>query len=400
VTRWNHGTIVLVNRVFRYRLHPTAKQSDNLRLMLFDHCDLYNAALQERRDAYQHPSKTSIKYVQQCAQLKYIRADDPDQGRWSFTSQQQTLRRLDTAFQAFFKRVKDGGVAGYPRFRSRCRFDTVTFIDGDGGKFIPETKRVHVKGVGHIKVNPHRIVRGTVKQFSITRIRKHWYVNVICVDIPKQVRPLTGNVVGLDRGVTHLLGDSYGNLHENPRYGKRSEDRLAELQRSVSRKKKGSTNRQKAVAKVAALHRHIRNQRSNRLHEISRGLVDEYDLIVLEQLPIRNMTKRPEPKPDPDSPGDYLPNGAAAKSGLNKAILDSGWGVFHRLVGYKAEDAGIETMMVNPRNTSRMCHECSFVAEGNRIKEAFECLRCGHKDHADVNAAKNILRLGLSLRLA
>jgi len=370
--------------------------------MLEDHRSLYNAALQERRDAYNHPSKTSIGYAKQCLQLKDIRNNDPDQKRWSANSQQQTLRRLDKAFQAFFDRIKNGKTPGYPRFRSKYRFDTVTFNNGDGGKLEhknPQPK-VYVKGVGHIKIKLHRQIRGTVKQFSVTRQGKHWYINVICADVPKQIRPLTGAIVGIDRGVTNLLADSDQKLYENPRYGKQSEDRLAELQQSVSRKKRGSNNRRKAARKVAELYRHIRNQRSNRLHEISRELVNEYDLIVLEQLPIGNMTKRPKPKPDPKVPGEYLPNGAAAKAGLNKAILDSGWGVFHNLIGYKAEEAGIEVMTVNPRNTSRMCYQCKFVAEGNRDGEVFECLKCGHKDHADINAAKNILRLGLSLRPA
>lgn len=381
-----------MNRVFRYRLHPTAKQSDGLRLMLADHCDLYNAALQERRDAYRHPSKTAIRYGDQSAQLKDIRAADPDQKRWSFTSQQQTLKRLDTAFQAFFRRIKSGETPGYPRFRSKFRFDTVTFVDGDGGKFLGT--QVRIQGIGHVKVKLHRPVRGIVKQFSVTRVGKHWYLNVICVDVPKQIRPLTGAVVGIDRGVTHLLADSDRKLHENPRFGKQAEERLAVAQRELARKKKKSNNRRRAVERVAKLHRHIRSQRSNRLHEISRKLVDNYDLIVLEDLKIGNMTR--SASGTVEEPGTNV----AQKSGLNKAILDSGWGVFHSLIGYKAEEAGIEVMTVNPRNTSRTCYECGFVAAGNRDEEAFRCLSCGHKDHADINAAKNILRLGLSLQSA
>lgn len=383
-----------MNRVFRYRLHPTAKQSDNLRLMVEDHCTLYNAALQERRDAYRHPSKTSIRYSDQSAQLKEIRANDPDQKRWSFTSQQQTLRRLDTAFQAFFRRIKSGEKPGYPRFRSKFRYDTVTFVNGDGGQFIPETNRVRIQGVGHVKIKLHRPVRGIVKQFSVTRLGRHWYLNLICSDVPKQVRPLTGAVVGIDRGVTHLLSDSDGILHGNPRYGKQAQDDLAEAQQALSRKKRGSKRRRKTVERVAKIHRHVRQQRSDRLHKVSRELVNTYDLIVLEDLKIRNMTK--SASGTVEEPGTNV----AQKSGLNKAILDSGWGVFHRLIGYKAADAGIEVMTMNPRNTSRTCYECLFVAAGNRNGETFECLRCSHKDHADINAAKNILRLGLSLRLS
>jgi putative transposase len=383
-----------MNRVFRYRLYPTAKQSDTLRLMLEDHCSLYNAALQERRDAYRHPSKTLIKYRDQSVQLKTIRQFDPNQKRWSFASQQQTLRRLDVAFQAFFRRIRSGAEPGYPRFRSKHRFDTVTFVNGDGGAFIPETNRVRIQGVGHVKVKLHRPVRGIVKQFSVTRTGRHWYLNLICVDVPQQVRPLTGAVVGIDRGVTHLLADSDGKLHQNPRYGKQSQDDLAKAQRELAGKKRGSNNRRRSVERVAKLHRHIRNQRVNRLHEISRELVNTYDLIVLEDLKIRNMTR--SASGTIEEPGVNV----AQKSGLNRAILDSGWGVLHGLIGYKAEEAGIEVMTVNPRNTSRTCYECKFVDAGNRNGEMFKCLRCGHTDHADINAAKNILRLGLSRRTA
>jgi len=383
-----------MNRTFRYRLRPTAKQSDALRSMLNDHCDLYNAALQERRNAYSHPSKISIRYGDQSAQLKYIRQSTPDQKRWSFTSQQQTLKRLDRTFQAFFRRVKSGKTPGYPRFRSRYRFDTVTFVNGDGGTFLPETSRVRIQGVGHIKINLHRPARGTVKQFSVTRSGKHWHLNLICVDVPKQVRPLTGTMVGIDRGVTHLLADSDGKLHKNPRYKKQSEVSLAKAQQESARKKRGSNNQRRAIEKVAKIHRYIRNQRSDNLHKVSRELVDTYDLIVLEDLKVRNMIR--SASGTIEEPGTNV----AQKSGLNKAILDSGWGVIHNLIGYKAEEAGIEVMTVNPRNTSRTCYECSFVAAGNRNEEAFECLRCGHVDHADINAAKNILWLGLSHRTA
>ena len=165
-----------MGRTFRYRLFPTSKQADNLRLMLADHCDLYNAALQERRDAYRGNGIT-VRYGDQSAQLKAIRAFDPDIARWSFTSEQQTLRRLDKAFQAFFRRIKSGSTPGYPRFRGKRWFDTVTFVDGDGGKFLGD--RVKMQGIGHVKVNLHRPVRGTVKQFSITRTGRHWFLNVI-----------------------------------------------------------------------------------------------------------------------------------------------------------------------------------------------------------------------------
>ncbi len=381
-----------MNRVFRYRIYPTAKQAVSLEQMLRDHCDLYNAALQERRDAWRHPSKTTVRYGDQSAQLKTIRAYDPDQARWSFSSQQQTLKRLDRAFAAFFTRVKRGDTPGYPRFRSHRRFDTVTFIGGDGGAFLADTSRVRMQGIGHVKVKQHRPVRGTIKQFSVTRQGRKWFVNVICVDVPAQVRPLTGAVVGLDRGVTHLLADSDGGFVPNPRHVRSNEERLAAAQQDLARKKRGSRRRRKAAARVASLHRRVSNARRDNLHKVSRSLVDTYDLIVLDDLKVRYMTR--SAKGTPEAPGTNV----AAKSGLNKSILDAGWGVLQDMLAYKAEEAGVQVVLVNPANTSRTCRECGHVAAGNRNREAFACLACGHTAHADTNAACNILRLGLSLR--
>lgn len=378
-----------MNRVFRYRIYPTAKQAVALEQTLRDHCDMYNAALQERRDAYRCGVK--VRYGDQSAQLKEIRADEQYR-RWSFSSQQQTLKRLDRAFAAFFARVKRGETPGYPRFRSHRRFDTVTFIDGDGGAFLGA--RVRMQGIGHVKVKQHRPVRGTVKQFSVTRQGRKWFVNVICADVPAQVRPLTGAVVGLDRGVTHLLADSDGGFVLNPRHVRSNEERLAAAQRDLSRKKRGSRRRRKAAARVAALHRRVSNARRDNLHKVSRRLVDTYDLIALEDLRVRNMTR--SAKGTLDAPGTNV----AAKSGLNKSILDAGWSALAQMIQYKAESAGTDVVFVPAANTSRTCHECGHVAAGNRHGEAFVCQVCGHTAHADTNAARNILGLGLSLREA
>lgn len=379
-------------RVFRFRLYPTTRQSDALSQMLRDHCTMYNAALQERRDAYT-TRKRSVRYGDQSAQLKEIRADE-QYSRWSFSSQQQTLKRLDKAFQAFFRRVKRGEAPGYPRFKPHQRFDTVTFVHGDGGAYLPDDARVRMQGIGHVKVYQHRPVRGRVKQFSVTREGRHWYVSVICTDVPTQVRPLTGAVVGIDRGVTHLLADSDGGFVANPRHYAVARDRLATAQRNLSRKKRGSARRRKAAQRVAAAHRKVRNSRRDCLHKLSRRLVDTYDLLALEDLKVINMTR--SAKGTVDNPGTNV----AAKSGLNKSIFDAGWGVLQNMLLYKAEDAGVEVVLVNPRNTSRRCHACGHTSADNRQGEVFLCQSCGHSAHADTNAARNILRLGLSLQSA
>lgn len=379
-----------MNRVFRYRLYPTSRQDTALGEMLRDHCDIYNAALQERRDAYAQ-CKRSVRYGEQSAQLKDVRADE-QYGRWSFSSQQQTLRRLDKAFAAFFSRIKKGEKPGYPRFRSSRRFDTVTFIDGDGGKWLDNT--VRLQGVGHVKVKLHRPVRGTVKQFSVTRQGRHWYVNVICVDVPVQPKPFTDAAVGLDRGVAHLVADSDGRFVDNIRPLRTAQDRLSDAQRDLARKKRGSHRRRKAVARVATLHRKVKDVRKDHLHKVARSYVNAYDLIVVEDLKIKNMTS--SASGTVEEPGKNV----AQKSGLNRSILDAGWGVLLELIRQKAEEAVVEVVEVNPRNTSRTCHACGHVAAENRHGEAFRCQRCGYSAHADTNAARNILRLGLSLQRA
>ena len=148
-------TVGFVQRAFKFRLYPTSKQHDALRLMCAAHAELYNAGLQERRDAWRM-RRTSVSASSQMVQLTEIRLVRPDQGVWSFTSQQQTLRRLDKAFGAFFRRVKAGETRGYTRFRAAARFDGVDFRHGDGIKFLPATKQLKVQCVGHVQVLAHR----------------------------------------------------------------------------------------------------------------------------------------------------------------------------------------------------------------------------------------------------
>ncbi|WP_405680489.1 RNA-guided endonuclease InsQ/TnpB family protein [Streptomyces sp. NBC_01238] len=396
-------------RAYKFLLRPTVRQSQALGEMLRDHCSLYNGALQERRDAYRHSSKTSVKYGQQSAQLKEIRAFDPErQGRWSFSSQQATLRRLGKAFQAFFRRVKAGEKPGYPRFRGVNWFDTVEFPkDGDGCRWDstphdPVT-RVRLQGVGHVRVHQHRPVKGRVKTVGIKREGRQWYVILACDNVPAEPLPATGAVTGIDMGVTHFLTTSEGAHVENPRHGKRNADVLADAQRALKafprRKRENRTaQHRRAVEKVAKVHRKVRRQRLDHAHEAALALVRGYDRIAHERLNIANMVRAPKPKPDPQAPGAFLPNGAASKAGLNRSILDAGWGVFLGILAQKAESAARVLIPVDPRNTSRTCPECGHVDGENRDGEKFQCTACDHRDHADRVGAWNVaLRAGLAL---
>jgi putative transposase len=398
-----------VIRAYKFLLRPTVRQRQALGEMLRDHCSLYNGALQERRDAYRHASKTSIKYGQQSAQLKEIRAFDPErQGRWSFSSQQATLRRLDKAFQAFFRRVKAGEKPGYPRFRGAMWFDTVEFPkDGDGCRWDstghdPVT-RVRLQGVGHVRVHQHRPVKGRVKTVSIKREGRQWYVVLACDEVAAEPLPATGAACGIDMGVTHFLTTSQGAHVENPRHGKRNADALAEAQRALKafprrKRETRTTKHRRAVEKVAKLHRKVRRQRLDHAHKAALCLVRDYDQIAHERLSIANMVRTPKPKPDPETSGAFVANGAASKAGLNRSILDAGWGVFLGILAQKAESAARVLIPVDPRNTSRTCPECGHVDAQNRDGEKFQCTSCRHIDHADRVGAWNVaLRAGLVL---
>jgi putative transposase len=399
-------------RAYKFLMRPTVGQTRALAEMLRDHCSLYNGALQERRDAYRHASKTSIKYGMQSAQLKEIRAFDPErQGRWSFSSQQATLRRLDKAFAGFFRRVKSGEEPGCPRFRSVNRFDTVEFPkDGDGCRWDstphdPVT-RVRLQGVGHVKVHQHRAVVGRVKTVSVKREGRKWFVVLTVEQEQPEPLPETGSVVGIDLGIANFLADSGGNFVPNPRHGRTNAERLEAAQQALAkfprvRRDKRTANHCRAVEKVADLHGKVRRQRLDHAHKTALTLVREHDFIAYENLTIRNMVRAAAPKPNPDMPGAFLPNGAAAKTGLNRSIQDAGWGVFLTILSSKAESAGRKVIAVDPRNTSRTCPECGHVSAENRTAQAkFHCVNCGHQDHADTVGAINVLRAGLVRRNA
>jgi putative transposase len=377
-----------LRRAYKFRVYPTSGQASRLAQCLRDHQRLYNAALEERREAWRM-RHASIRYGQQSGQLKDIRGFDPDQARWSFSSQQATLRRLDKAMAAFYRRCKAGQKAGYPRFKALDRWDSVEWpSDGDGCRWKPDMGRVYLQGVGHVKVHAHRPVQGRVKTISAKREGRRWYVVLSCDDVPARPIPATGREVGLDVGVARFATTSDGEVIASPRYTRKSADEMAAAQQSLSRKQRGSANRKRARAKVAEVHRRVRNRRADFHHKTARALVRECDVIALEDLCITNMTR--SASGTLEEPGTNV----AAKSGLNRSILDAGWGQFMSILAGKAEDAGRRIVLVNPRNTSITCHQCGARCTRPR-QDTVICPAHGAMD-ADVNGARNICaRAGL-----
>jgi putative transposase len=392
-----------VRRSCKFLLRPTRNQATALEACLEDTRQLYNAALEERREAWRM-GRHRVTFYTQDAQLKDIRKMSPElYGRWSFNCEREVLRRLDRAFKAFFRRVKAGEKPGYPRFKGRGWWDSIEWPEGDGAKWNsvphPVVTRVYLKGVGHVRAHQHRTVTGQVKTITVKREGKRWYVILSCDNVPAEPLEPTGAAVGIDMGVVSFLTTSDGKHVPNPRRLASTAEKLTLAQQSLARKRRGSNRRKKAVAKIAALYGKTRRQRLDRAHKTALALVRDNDVIVHEALQVANMTRRPKPKQAED--GSFEPNGAAAKSGLNKSILDAGWGVFLGVLHAKAESAGRAVVEVDARHTSQRCAECGNVAAGNRVSQAvFRCLACGHEAHADVNAAVNILRAGLALQEA
>jgi putative transposase len=396
-----------VKRAYKLRAYPTRPQEGRAVRLLADHCDLYNAALQERREAWRMRT-VSVAYGDQSAQLKEIRAADPNgQGRHSFTAQQQTLRRLNAVFAAYFWRVREVENAkrrarrtgeqpkerrvGYPRFKPRQRFDQVLFVAGDGAKWeaTDDGRWAHAsfQAVGRVKVGQHRAVVGRVKTLQLKREHRRWYV-IVVTDAEVEPLPPTGRAVGIDVGVARFLTTSDGEVVGNPRFLDAAQQRIADLQRRKQRARPGSGNRGRIRRQLAREWRTVRDRRRDFHHKTARALIDTCDALALEALQVDGMTG--SASGTVEQPGTNV----AAKRGLNRSILDAGWAQFTSILTAKAESAGRRVVRVNPSYTSVTCHTCGARCARPR-QDAVVCPAHGELD-ADLNGARNIAtRAGL-----
>jgi putative transposase len=391
---------------FKFRLYPTRKQAATLQWTL-DRCrELYNASLQERRDAWNiikhHPNfydeewrkqaakehgVTCYDQVNQLPEMKELREEYKN-----IHSQvlQETLKRVQEAFDNFFRRVTAGEKAGYPRYQGRDRYDSFTYPQSG---FAIEGNNVVLSKIGHVKIKLHRPVQGKMKTCIVKREGDCWYVCFSCEIEATQEKhtPYTDQAVGIDVGLYHFAALSTGDLIDNPRYYRKAEKKLSGLQQELSRKKRGSHRRKKTVKRLSKAYRKVRHQRSDFLHQWSRRLVNTYEAIVFEDLASSKMSKAPKPKQDEN--GKYLSNGAAVKAGLNKSILDAGWSTFSALCEYKAECAGMtQVYKVDPYKTSQVCSACLHEGPHKDLDERVHvCEQCGLVLDRDVNAAINIL---------
>jgi putative transposase len=362
-------------RTFKFRLFTNINQERELGIMLESHRRLYNLCLEQRRDLYQQ-HKHFVKYKDQSAEFKELRTDNAYFARLNFSSAQATMRRLDNAFAAFFRRIKAGRTPGYPRFKARDRFNSIKFPSyKDGIKL--KGNHLYVQHVGNIRCKVHRMIEGIVKAASLKREGDKWFVLLFCDLREIQIQPSTLPAIGIDVGLESFLTTSDGKVIENPRFLKRELPALRRAQRAVSRKKKSGSNRRKAIKVVRVLHAHVANQRREHHFKIALNLVRCYGLIAVERLNVQGMLR---------------------SQWMSRAISDAGWTGFIEILTHKAESAGASVVAVNPRGTSQMCSGCGIKVTKELSIRHHTCPHCGLSLHRDENAARNILARALLAR--
>ncbi len=339
--------------------------------MLWRCRELYNAALEQRITAWQRGHVSVSRYEQE-AELKDIRAEMSEYAAIHSHILQDVLARLDKTYQAFFRRVQRGEKAGFPRFTGRPRYHSFTFKEYGNGARLDNGALVLSK-IGHISVHWSRPIAGIPKTVTISREADGWYVAISCAEVPCTLQPPTGQETGIDLGLESFATLADGSQIPNPRIFRVAELALKRAQRRVSRRKKGSHRRRKAVALLARAHQHIRNQRRNFHHQEAHKLVGAYDVIYHEDLRVRTMVQN---------------------HSLAKSIRDAGWSAFLAILTFKAVGAGKRVQAVNPAFTSQACSGCGVIVSKGLSVRWHQCPDCGVSLHRDHNAARNILRLG------
>lgn len=357
-------------RTYTMRLKVTKKQEDTLTRLLAQLCELYNISLQQRRNAYKE-LRVSVNYLNQQTQLTELRNGIEEYALFPSAIQRDPLRRLDRAFKSFFRRCKSGDKPGFPRFRSRDRYDSFN-VDKDNFKLNDGALKI-VK-LGTFRTKTHYRIKGEPLELRVKRIGHKWQAQVVMEIGPAPEKVAVRNAVGIDLGLTTLATLSDGTEIPNPRWTKREEDRLADANRDLARKTKGSNNRKKSKERLRRVHQRIAGLRSSYLTGAAKQLVSQYDLIAHEGLKIRNMVR----------------------SNMAKSILDAAWAQLILKLNCEAEKAGKWVIPVNPRNTTVNCSGCGDKVLKTLAQRQHDCPKCGLSLGRDHNAALNILALGES----
>ncbi len=356
---------------FKHRLYPTRAQSPGLDLMLGAFADLFNAALQQRIEAYRRRGRT-LRYVDQAGELRAVREVCPELAGYSYSAEQQVLRRLDKAFRAFFRRARTPGVkAGFPRFKAKARFHAAEFRVGDG-LTLRKSGRIGIVGIpGEIKVKWHRPLPEGARLGAavLTRQAGKWYI-VFQVEVPDAEaaeRPFSP--VGLDFGLSALVTLSSGETVPCPPWTKAAAKKTRRLNRALARKRRYGSGWKRAKRDPARQHRKVANRRRDFLHKVSAELTRRFTHIAYEDLNVRGL----------------------ARSMLAKAVHNAAWGTLAGLLAYKAANAGGASEPVDPRGTTIDCSGCGVEVPKGLAARVHRCPDCGLILCRDWNAARNVL---------
>jgi putative transposase len=360
-----------MHNVYKFRLYPTKAQNTKLERTLELCRQVYNKTLAYRRDKYEQEHISVSNYATHNL-LPVWKKNVPELKEVFSQTLQEVQERVDLAFRAFFRRVKNGENPGYPRFKGYGWYDSFTYPQM-GFKFYGD--KLTLSKIGDVYIRAHRKVEGDVKRATIRRNSNgKWYASltVECelTIVPRDQIP----AIGIDMGLTSFATLSNGDKVPNPMFFRTEEKELVRVQRRLSKTEKGSPERMKAISVVRRVHERIANKRYDFVHQLSRVLVNKYGLIAFEDLNIKGMVK----------------NHCLAKS-----INDASWNMLFNITKYKAESAGTTVIMVNPANTTKMCSRCGTLVNMELKDRTYECPSCGLTMDRDENAAVNILRLGL-----
>jgi putative transposase len=364
-----------VRKAYKYKLKPTPEQERQLEEVLWRCRTLYNTALDQRITLWKQRGVTLSVYGQM-AELPDLKAAFPDYAAIHSQVLQDVLTRLDKTYQAFFRRVKAGQTPGFPRFQGRNRYHSFTYKQYGNGARLDNGFLVLSK-IGRIAVRWSRPLEGTPKTVAISHEADGWYVILSCACVPAQPLPPTGCETGIDVGLKVFLITADGLVVENPRHHRKAEKQLAKANKRVSRRKKGSKRRGKAVHCLGRAHQKVKRQRADFHHKTALILLRQYDALYLEDLRVANM---------------------ARNRSLAKSIADAGWAQFRTILEAKAACAGRRVIAVPPAYTSQDCSGCGVRIPKSLSMRTHVCTSCGLVLDRDENAARNIQWAGLALR--
>lgn len=363
-------------KTYRYRIYPSRSQTDRIIQWESALRFLWNLANEQRWNGLRRTDRRYPTAFDQMRELTELRASLPWLSDVPRNVCAQLLVELDQAWRRCFKSISQP-----PRWKRKGRA-SLSLKENHSKMWRLDGEIIRFPKLGNLRAVIHRPLVGKPKTCTLKRDGDQWFASIVCeLELPDPV-PRIEPVVAIDRGITNIIADSDGRLVPNPKHFEKTLARLKRAQRTVSRRKKGSKNREKAKLRVMRLHRKVRRQREHFLHCLSAGYAKSHGTVVVEKLPIGRMCA--------SASGTLATPGrnVRAKAGLNRHIAHSGWGAVVTMLRYKLGWSGGTLAEVPSQYSSQTCSVCGHVDAASRSQEYFRCIACGHVDHADLNAAK------------